>query len=84
MRLKKESKLQVLSLLNENLKKPQPQVVGIDEIAWKLQMSLKETRQLLLKMDQDGEIKSDMEGHHSLITRVGLSELNAHSATVRA
>ena len=73
----KENKLRVLSILCENLKNPQPEVVGIDRISGELQLSLKETRQLLLNMDQTGEIQSDMDGNYSLITPAGLSCLNS-------
>lgn len=73
----KENKLRVLSILCENLKNPQPQVVGIKKISDVLQMSLKDTRQLLLSMDQAGEIQSEMDGNYSLITPVGLSCLNS-------
>ncbi len=73
----KEKKLRVLSILCENLKNPQPQVVGIRRISDALQLSLKETRQLLLTMDQAGEIQSEMDGNYSLITPVGISCLNS-------
>ena len=73
----KEDKLQILSILSHNLSNPQPQVVDIETIASAIKLSLKETRQLLLRMDQDGEIKSDMDGNYSLITQAGLLSLNA-------
>ena len=77
MKMMKEDKLRILSILSHNLTNPQPQVVDIQTIATATNLSLKETRQLLLRMDQDGEIKSDMDGNYSLITPAGLSSLNA-------
>ena len=77
MKMMKEDKLQILSILSHNLSNPQPQVVDIESIASAINLSLKETRRLLLRMDQDGEIKSDMDGNYSLITQAGLLSLNA-------
>lgn len=75
MKTLKENKLRVLGILSENLCNPQPQVVSIEKIARELQLNLKETRQLLLRMDQAGEIQTDIDGKHSLVTPVGLSRL---------
>lgn len=80
----RELKLRVLSILSENLKNPQPQVVEIDKIAADLQLSLGETRQLLLRMDEAGEIKSDMDGQYSLITPAGLCWLTSVQAGARS
>jgi DNA-binding IclR family transcriptional regulator len=75
MKTATEKRLQVLSILFDNLSNPQPQLVGIEKIAGKLELPLKETRQLLLKMDQIGEIQSDLDGTYSLITPAGLDSL---------
>lgn len=80
----RELKLRVLSILSDNLKNPQPQVVEIEKIAADLQLSLGETRQLLLRMDEAGEIKSDMDGQYSLITPAGLGWLTSVQAGVRS
>jgi hypothetical protein len=77
MKMIKEDKLRILSILSKNLTNPQPQVVDIHTIAAAIKRNLKETRQLLLRMDFDGEIQSDMDGNYSLITQAGLSSLNA-------
>ena len=69
-------KLQVLAILSENLKNPQPQLVPSVDIARKLNVSIKEIQQLLKVMDSLGVIKSNVEGHLSLITRKGLEDLN--------
>ena len=77
MKKMKEDKLRVLGILRENLRNRQPQVVGIEKIAEELQQNQKETRQLLLSMNKNGEIESDLEGQYALITRAGLYLLNA-------
>ena len=82
MKMMKEDKLRILSILSHNLTNPQPTVVDIETIATATKLSLKEIRQLLLRMDQDGEIQSDMDGNYSLITPAGLSSLN--EAQIRA
>ncbi|MCP3889063.1 MAG: hypothetical protein GY702_09365 [Desulfobulbaceae bacterium] len=71
-------KLQVLGVLAENLSNPQPQVVQSGLIANKLEMSLKDTCQLLKIMHEMGVVVSDLEGQSSLITREGLNSL-AHN-----
>lgn len=77
MKMMKENKLRILSILSQNLTNAQPQVVDIKTIATAIKLSLKETRQLVLCMDQDGEIQSDIDGNYSIITLAGLSSLNA-------
>jgi hypothetical protein len=77
MKMMKENKLRILSILSQNLANAQPQVVDIKTIATAIKLSLKETRQLVLCMDQDGEIQSDIDGNYSIITPAGLSSLNA-------
>lgn len=83
MKIMKEDKLRILSILSHNLTNPQPQVVDIETIATATKLSLKETRQILLRMDQDGEIQSDIDGSYSLITQAGLSSLNANQMGTR-
>jgi DNA-binding IclR family transcriptional regulator len=75
-----KDRLRVLSILCENLKNPQPELVRIEKIASALQLGLSQTRQLLRKMDQDGEIQSDLDGNYSLITPAGLHclEVSTH------
>jgi DNA-binding IclR family transcriptional regulator len=77
MKKMKEDKLRVLGILRDNLNNPQPQVMHLEKIAEKLQQNQKETRQLLLSMNKAGEIESDVEGEHVLITRAGLCLLNS-------
>lgn len=64
---------QLLEILVNNLNNPQPQVVHSETIAHKLQMSIKDTCQLVKVMDEKGMLVSDMEGTSSLITREGLN-----------
>jgi len=73
----KENKLRVLSILNENLRNRQPQVVAIERFADQMQLDLGEIRQLLLRMNATGEIESTPEGQYSLITPTGLCLLNS-------
>jgi len=77
MKMMKEDKLRILSILSSNLTNPQPQVVDIKTISTAINLSMKETRQLLLSMDQNGEIQSDIDGNYSLITQLGLSSLSS-------
>jgi predicted transcriptional regulator len=74
-------KLQILAILSDNLKNPQPQLVRSTDIAGKLNISIKEIQQLLKVMDGMGVIKSNVEGQLSLITRKGVQYLN-QSGTV--
>jgi len=65
-------KQQVLEILYDNLRNPQPQTVNSELIADKLEMSLKDTCHLLKIMDQMGVVVSQMDGHSALITQEGL------------
>lgn len=68
-------KKQVLEILYDNLRNPQPQVVNSELIADKLEMSLKDTCHLLKIMDEMGVVVSQMDGHSALITQDGLGYL---------
>jgi Mn-dependent DtxR family transcriptional regulator len=70
------SKQQILEILVENLKNPQPQVVHSRHIANRLKMSMKDTCQLIKIMHQMGVVESDIDGQQSLITREGLLAVN--------
>jgi predicted transcriptional regulator len=69
-------KLQVLAVLSDNLKNPQPQLVHSTDIANKLNISISEIQQLLKVMDSMGVIQSNVEGQLSLITPKGVQYLN--------
>lgn len=73
MKMEKNYKRKVLSILFENLKNPNPQVVSISRIAAELDLPESQTRQLLLHLDEQGVIQSDIDGHYSLITPAGVS-----------
>jgi DNA-binding IclR family transcriptional regulator len=73
-------KQRVLSVLSENLKQPQPEVVDSVRIAEALQMGLAETRQIVKILSEAGAVESDLDGEHSLITREGLLWLQERSA----
>ena len=72
-------KQQVLGVLVENLSNPQPQVVNSELIADKLEMSMKDTCQLLKVMHEMGMVVSDLDGQYSLITQEGLNLVNNES-----
>ena len=74
MRFNRQHKIKVLCLLVENLKNPEPQVVSVEQIAWKLQMDVQQTRQLLFCMSQAGQIQNNEDGDYALLTRAGLME----------
>lgn len=68
-------KQQVLEILYDNLRTPQPQVVSSEQIADKLEMSLEDTCHILKIMDEMGVVVSQMEGQSALITQEGLGYL---------
>lgn len=65
-------KLQVLHILSQNLKNPQPQLVRSKDIASQLNLSLSETHLLLKVMNDMGVIESNVDNQLSLITQKGL------------
>jgi predicted transcriptional regulator len=70
------NKQQVLEILVENLKNTQPQVMNSHQIADKLNMSVKDTCQLIKIMHEMGVVISDVDGEKSLITKEGLRRVN--------
>jgi predicted transcriptional regulator len=66
----------VLTFLAKNLNNPQPQIVSSELIAGELDMSIKETSQLLKIMHNTGMVISDAEGLKALITREGMNCVN--------
>jgi len=70
------NKQRVLEILVDNLKNSQPQVVYSQLIADKLNMSVKDTCQLVKVMHQMGVVISDMDGQKSVITKEGLLWVN--------
>jgi predicted transcriptional regulator len=73
-------RLQFLSILAENSRKPYPAVMDSELIAGRLNMSLGEIRQLIKYLDDMGVIQSDLEGRLSLITQEGMHWLERYSA----
>ena len=69
-------KLQVLNILSQNLSNPQPELVSSDEIARRLQLSLRETELLLKVRNDQGVIESNVDQRLSLITRKGMETLH--------
>ncbi len=63
---------QILQILADNLSTSQPMVVHSETIAAKLEMSIRETCQIVKIMDEMGMVITDGEGQNSVITRKGL------------
>ncbi|MGD9948836.1 MAG: hypothetical protein AB7U29_10185 [Desulfobulbus sp.] len=72
-------KLQILQILSQNLRNPQPDLVRSDAIAHQLQLSLPETELLLKVMNHMGVIESNVDHRLSLITRKGMEYLQSAS-----
>lgn len=71
----KMKKLQILTILFENLKEKSPQLVSSATIAEKLDICLGELRHVLKSMEGIGMIETDPEQQYNLITPKGLSWL---------
>jgi predicted transcriptional regulator len=72
----KMKKIQILTILFENLKEKPPQLVPSTSIAAKLDICLADLRQLLKSMEGMGVIETDPEQQYNLITPKGLSWLD--------
>lgn len=81
MSLKKQ-KLQVLAILSENLRNPEPQLVPSTTIAGHMNMCLPELQQLLKSMEGVGLVKTNVDLRHNLITREGLLWFNEQHRNV--
>ncbi len=71
-----QHELQVLAILSENLRNPQPQLVSTTTIAGKMDIKLPKLRQVLKTMDGMGVIQTDSDLEYNLITRKGLNYLS--------
>jgi len=72
----KKHKLQVLTILSDNLKNTQPQLVPSTRIADKMKISIPQLQQVLKCMEGGGEIETDPDLQFNLITLKGLRLLN--------
>lgn len=70
-----QRKLEVLEILSENLRTPQPQLVPTATIAGKMDIQLPQLHQVLKTMDGMGMIQTDSDLQYNLITRKGLNYL---------
>ena len=70
-----QNKLQVLAILSDNLRTPQPQLVPTATIAGKMGIQLPKLHQVLKTMDGMGIIQTDPDLKYNLITRKGLNYL---------
>ena len=68
-------KQRVLSVLSENLKSPQPQMLGSSSIAEKLHMKVSDIQQVVKILHEKGAVVCNLEGQYSLITPEGLTWL---------
>ena len=73
------SQIKFLSILAENSRKPYPEVVDSESIANRLNMSIRETRQMIKCLNDMEVIQSDLEGQLSLITQKGMHWLERYS-----
>jgi len=78
--LLEQNKRQILHILSENLKVPQPEVLDSTTIAEKLHMDVPTTCQLVKILNETGEVVSDQDGEHCLITSDGLHWLQDKTA----
>lgn len=65
-------KIRILTLLSDNLKEIEPELVPSSAIAGRLNMTLPELRQVLRSMEGMGVIETDPDLQYNLITREGL------------
>jgi len=70
-----QHKLQVLAILSDNLRTPQPQLVPTAAIARKMDIQFPKLHQILKTMDGMGIIQTDSDLQYNLITRKGLNYL---------
>lgn len=78
----KKRRIQVLTILWENLKETHPQLVPSRTIAGQMNMSLPETQQVLKSMEGMGVIETDPDLQYNLITQKGLLWLNKQTLVV--
>jgi predicted transcriptional regulator len=69
-------KIQVLTILSENLRNPHPQLVTTTAVASLMNMRLTELQHILKSLDGTGLIQTDSDLQYNLITREGLHYLD--------
>ncbi len=69
-------KKQILEILVENLKNEHPEVVESCSIAERINLSAKETCQIIKVMNSKGLVESDQDGQRAVITYEGLLTLD--------
>lgn len=70
-----QHKLQVLAILSDNLRTPQPQLVPTVAIAKIMDIQFAKLHQILKTMDSLGIIQTDTDLQYNLITQKGLNYL---------
>ncbi len=71
--------LRYLSILAENCRKPYPDVVDSETIAKRLNLSLRETTEMIKSLNDVGVVQSDLDGQLSLITQKGMHWLERYT-----
>lgn len=75
-------KLQVLTILSDNLKEPHPDLVTTATVAGRMNVRMAELRLLLQSMDGAGLIQTDTNQQYNLITQKGLQYLESQRGDV--
>lgn len=73
---RKEQKIEILTILFENLNNPKPELLPTSMIEGRMDISTKELRKTLNSMKGMGLIQTDPDYHFNLITREGISWLS--------
>jgi len=75
-------KLQVLTILSDNLQEPHPDLVTTAAVAGRMNIPMAELRLLLQSMDGSGLIQTDTSQQYNLITQKGLRYLESQRGAV--
>lgn len=74
----KQHKIEILSILSENLQNPSPELLPTSKLENQMNISTKVLRQTLKSMQGMGVIQSDPDLRYNLITREGITWLSVH------
>ena len=78
----KQQKIEILSLLFENLNNPKPELLPTSMIERQIDISTKVLQQTLKSMEGMGLIQTDPDFQYNLITREGVSWLKLQRGVV--
>lgn len=74
----KQHKIEILSILSENLQNPSPELLPTSKLENQMNISTKALRQTLKSMQGMGVIQSDPDLRYNLITREGITWLSVN------